>query len=127
MNISAEKFCEQINLTEYSEMIPYYSTDKNSDLNSSFKTISLYTSTHTINDKKIIFFTINNIEVHENMRSHGKFSELLTLLEHKKIPLMIDNIINHRLFAFLTKRDYKNYKYQIGGGWHKTMYFLPEE
>lgn len=127
MNISAEKFCERINLTDYSEMIHYYSTEKNSDLNSSFKTISLYTSIHTINDKKIIFLAINNIEVHESMRSHGKFTELLTLLEHKKIPLMIDNIINHSLFAFLTKRNYKNYKYQIGGGWHKTMYFLPEE
>lgn len=127
MHISAEKFCEQINLTDYSEMMPYYSTEENSGFRSSFKTISLYTSLHTINNKKIIFFTINNIEVHNNMRAHGKLSELLTLLENKKIPLMIDNIINHRLFAFLTKRGYKNYKYQIGGGWHKTMYFMPEE
>lgn len=127
MNISPEEFCEQINFYNYSENVPYFSIESSFEVNSSFKTIAFYTSTHIVQGKKTIFLTINNIEVHKNMRSHGKFSQLLTLLENKKIPLLIDNIINHRLFASLTKRGYKNYKYQIGGGWHKSMYFLPEE
>ena len=65
-----------------------------------------------INGKMYKFLAIKDIEIYEEFRRKGYFKEIISIIESKKIPFMIDDIINEDLNIFLRNKKYEilNYK-----------------
>lgn len=65
-----------------------------------------------INGKMYKFLAIKDIEIYEESRRKGYFKEIISIIESKKIPFMIDDIINEDLNIFLRNKKYEilNYK-----------------
>lgn len=123
---TVEKFVRSIDSINYKDLTFYLNEQRKRAVVNNFKRIAIYNSSHTLQDKKIDFLVINDIEVYEGLRSKGIFTQLLNMLESKNIPILIEDIVNYQLFTFLTNRGYKNYKYNISGGWVRSMYLIPE-
>ncbi len=58
------------------------------------------------------FLAIKDIEIYAEFRRKGYFKEIISIIESKKIPFMIDDIINEDLNIFLRNKKYEilNYK-----------------
>lgn len=89
-----------------------------------FTALSVQTVLREIDGEQVKFLAVKCIEIKEKYRSQKIFSKLLDILEGKNIPIFIDDILNNRLFSFLTKRGYKNIKHQSSYGWKRSMYKL---
>lgn len=89
-----------------------------------FTALSVQTVLREIDGEQVKFLAVKCIEIKEKYRSQKTFSKLLDILESKNIPIFIDDILNNRLFSFLTKRGYKNIKHQSSYGWKRSMYKL---
>ncbi len=89
-----------------------------------FTALSVQTVLREIDGEQVKFLAVKCIEIKEKYRSQKIFSKLLDILESKNIPIFIDDILNNRLFSFLTKRGYKNIKHQSSYGWKRSMYKL---
>ncbi len=65
-----------------------------------------------INGKMCKFLAIKDIEIFEEFRRKGHFKEIISIIESKKIPFMVDDIINEDLNIFLRNKKYNilNYK-----------------
>lgn len=87
-----------------------------------FKSLSISPIVYNIKNNKKVFLTISNIEIIERYQQQGIFSEILSILESKEIPIMIDNIQNNVLFKHLKDRGFENLKNQSLGGWTRCMY-----
>lgn len=87
-----------------------------------FDSLIIQPLSRKINDESIIFIGIKNIEIKEEYRSKNIFTEILNIIEHKEIPIFIDDIINNRLFQFLADRGYENIKHNSTYGWKRSMY-----
>lgn len=87
-----------------------------------FKSLSISPIVYNIKNNKKVFLTITNIEIIERYQQQGIFSEILSILESKEIPIMIDNIQNNVLFKYLKARGFENLKNQSLGGWTRCMY-----
>lgn len=87
-----------------------------------FKSLSISPIVYNIKNNKQVFLTISNIEIIEKYQQQGIFSEILSILESKGIPIMIDNIQNNVLFKHLKARGFENFKNQSLGGWTRCMY-----
>jgi len=92
-----------------------------------FDSLSLQPVLREIEGNQIKFIAIKCIELKEPYRSKQVFRQILNILESKNIPIFIDDILNNRLFQFLTDRGYKNLKHQSAYGWKRSMYKLPTE
>lgn len=90
-----------------------------------FNSLSLQPVLREIEGNQIKFIAIKCIELKEVYRSKQVFSQIINMLESKNIPIFIDDILNNRLFQFLTDRGYKNLKHQSAYGWKRSMYKLP--
>lgn len=89
-----------------------------------FKSLSIEHVSRVINNKSMSFLAIRDIDIHPEYRSKKLLTQLLDMLESKCIPILVDDIINHRLFKYLHDRGYKNLKYDSGYGWKRSMYKL---
>ena len=90
-----------------------------------FDFLSIQSVLRMIEDNEMKFIAIKCIELKEAYRSKKVFRQILDILESKNIPIFIDDILNNRLFQFLTDRGYKNIKHQSAYGWKRSMYKLP--
>lgn len=65
-----------------------------------------------INGKMYKFLAIKDIEIYAEFRRKGYFKEIISIIESKKIPLVINDIINEDLNIFLRNKKYEilNYK-----------------
>lgn len=86
----------------------------------------LYISTlnRNINNKTITFISIKDIDIKMEYRSKHTFKDIIMEIEAMNVNVMVDDIINHRLFSFLYKLGYKPLKYNKYGGWIRSMYKL---
>lgn len=89
-----------------------------------FTALSIQTVIREIEGEQVKFIAVKCIELKEKYRSQKIFNKLLDILESKNIPIFIDDILNNRLFEFLTKRGYKNLKHKSFHGWKRSMYKL---
>lgn len=70
------------------------------------------------------FLSIRDIRIEEDSQQKGIFTHLLSILESKGIPLMIDDIINDKLDNFLMKRGYRQLTYQKNASKIRARYLL---
>lgn len=64
-----------------------------------------------VNGVEQSFLSIRDIKIEESSQQKGIFSNFLSILESKGIPVMIDDIINDKLDEFLMKRGYHSFYY----------------
>lgn len=64
-----------------------------------------------VNNVEQSFLSIRDIKIEESSQQKGIFSNFLSILESKGIPVMIDDIINDKLDEFLMKRGYHSFYY----------------
>ena len=70
-----------------------------------------------INNKEIEFFGISNIKFKEENRRKGRFKEIISILEEKNFPLIVNDIINPIVNDYLKNRGWIEYRYYKNGGW----------
>lgn len=75
-----------------------------------------------INNENVYFIGIKNIVLKDEYRGMNILTTLIDSLETSKVPIFIDDIINHRLFSFFYQRGYINLKYNSSYGWKRCMY-----
>lgn len=90
-----------------------------------FDLLSIQPVLREVEGNETKFIAVKCIEIKEAYRSKKVFRQILNILESKNIPIFIDDILNNRLFQFLTNRGYKNIKHQSAYGWKRSMYKLP--
>ena len=69
----------------------------------------------TYKDKKITFLSLRNIIISDKFRNQGICSKILDILESKKYPIFIDDIINEQFDKLLEKRGYIKFHYTKNG------------
>lgn len=87
-----------------------------------FDKLYMTTLNRNIEGKEITFISIRDIDIKKEYRTQNIFKNIINELEKLNINIMIDDIINHRLFSFLYKLGYKPLKYNQYGGWIRSMY-----
>lgn len=70
------------------------------------------------------FLSIRDIRIETASQQKGIFSNFLTILEQKNIPIMIDDIVNDKLDAFLMKRGYHAFVYEKYGEKVRARYLI---
>lgn len=75
-----------------------------------------------VEEKEMSFVSIKAIELKESFRGKGIFNSLIDLVEQQNVNIMIDEIINHRLFSYLYNKGYRPLKYKDCHGWIRSMY-----
>lgn len=70
------------------------------------------------------FLSIRDIRIEEDAQQKGIFTHLLSILESKNIPIMIDDIINDKLDSFLMKRGYHPLTYQKNASKIRARYLI---
>jgi len=73
---------------------------------------------------ELSFLSIRDIRIDEDVQQKGIFTNLLSILESKGIPIMIDDIINDKLDDFLMKRGYRPLTYQKNSSKIRARYLL---
>jgi len=91
-----------------------------------FKSLSIRHVLKEVDGIECSFLSIEDIDIHSHYRSNKILTRLLDMLESKGVPILVDDIINHRLFKYLLDRGYRNLKYDSGYGWKRSMYKLVE-
>lgn len=89
-----------------------------------FEDLLIQGVSRNVNNKDIYFLGIKNIVLKKEYQSLNIFTKLIEILEIRKIPVFIDDIINYRLFSFFYNRGYINLKYNSPYGWKRCMYKL---
>lgn len=69
----------------------------------------------TYENKEITFLSLRNIIISEQFRNQGICSKILDILESKKYPIFIDDIINDEFDKLLEKRGYIKFYYTKNG------------
>jgi len=87
-----------------------------------FNNFSMVSIKRIIEEKELCFVSIQIIDLKEPFRGKGIFNDLINLIEEQNINIMIDDIINHRLFAYLYNKGYRALKYKEPHGWIRSMY-----
>lgn len=82
----------------------------------------MVTINRVIEGKEMSFVSIKAIELKESFRGKGIFNNLINLIEEQNVNIMIDEIINHRLFSYLYNKGYRPLKYKDYHGWIRSMY-----
>lgn len=89
-----------------------------------FDKLYITTLHRNIQNKEITFISIKDIDIKKEYRTQNIFSNIVSEIEALNVNVMVDDIINHRLFSFLYKLGYKPLKYNQYGGWIRSMYKL---
>lgn len=79
----------------------------------------------TVYDGHYRFLGIKNIVYHEQYRGQGRFTGFLCQLEALHIPIMIHDIINPQLQAFLVQRGYTVFEDERYDETITSCYLLP--
>lgn len=65
-----------------------------------------------VNNVETAFLSIRDIRIEEASQKKGIFSNFLSILEKKGIPVLIDDIVNDNLDDFLMRRGYHAFSYE---------------
>lgn len=84
------------------------------------ETVHLQKFVREIDGKDVEFFGISNIKFKEENRRKGKLKEIISILEGKNFPVIVNDIINPIVDNFLNKRGWIEFKYLKNGGWTKS-------
>lgn len=77
-----------------------------------------------VNDREISFLSIRDIKIEDAFQKQGIFSNFLSILEQKNIPVMIDDIVNDKLDDFLMRRGYHYFTYEKYGDKVRARYLM---
>lgn len=89
-----------------------------------FDELCITTLHRNIENKEVTFISIKDINIKKEYRTQKIFRNIISEIESLNVNVMVDDIINHRLFSFLYKLGYKPLKYNQYGGWIRSMYKL---
>lgn len=84
------------------------------------ETVHLQKFVREMNGKDVEFFGISNIKFKEENRRKGKFKEIISILEQKNFPIIVNDIINPLVDDFLNERGWIEFRYLKNGGWTKS-------
>lgn len=71
-----------------------------------FQSLLIQNVKRNVNNKEISFLAIRDFKLLPDYQKQGIFSKVISIIESKKIPFIVDDIINPMLDIWLTKRDY---------------------
>jgi hypothetical protein len=77
-----------------------------------------------VNNVETSFLSIRDIRIEESSQQKGIFSNFLSILEQKGIPVMIDDIVNNKLDDFLMRRGYHAFTYEKYGEKVRARYLM---
>lgn len=80
--------------------------------------------TREINGKVIDFLSIRDVIIKNDERGKHIFSNILSKLEDKQIPIMVDDIINDKLDQHLMNNGYISYNHLKNGTKTRSRYKL---
>jgi hypothetical protein len=92
---------EQINFQNYMNFFAVWGGGE------PFKDLLIQCLIRDVDNHRIEFLAIRNIEVLPEYKNKGYFKRILSLLEHKDIPLYFDDVVSEKLNNYLTQRGYR--------------------
>lgn len=95
------------------------------DENGVFEELLIQPLQRTVYDGHHRFLGIKNIVYHKEYRGQGRFTAFLNQLEALRVPIMIHDIINPQLQAFLIQRGYQVFEDERYDEIVTSCYFLP--
>lgn len=109
-------------LKENSEITSFYIADDSA--NSVFHKLLVQPLERTIKSKKVKFLSIRVVELKEEFKSKGAFSNFVKNLESLNVPIIYHDIVNEKLIPFFQKRGYQLLNEEKNGERLISMYKL---
>jgi hypothetical protein len=74
--------------------------------NTPFQSLLIQNIKRNLNNEEISFLAIRDFKLLPEFQNKGIFTKTISIIESKKIPFMVDDIINPKLDVWLSERKY---------------------